>query len=412
MPIKLKRDQQRWLFNYVLQETGRVMQFEGQGRGSLPPSVHMHEMVSKHFGKIAARVALVASEEYAAGHRQTALDLYFDAAAWFGHAQHPIFENNEEKQFLHAASIEAYDKVRELAPYPIEHVAIPWERQHVYGNLHLLPDGERAPCVIYIPGCDMTKEMYPHPLTNHAHQRGMHILSLDGPGQGECNLDGVGLTDDNYERAVSAVIDYLVGRPEIDPDAIMILGLSFGSFWAIRSAVDPRLRAVAAPWVSICDKRYLMEEESPRYKMLFAYLTQAESEEQLDAITGRMTVHEQLGRITCPTLLTVGEFDSRSPLADVLELYTLMTCERELWVFEDQHHHNTVAGHIAGFGTMIWNMDAYMTSLDWLADRAAGRLPRHSGEVLYVRSGQGGPYGDTATADWSWFESLPRGVNP
>ena len=38
----------------------------------------------------------------------------------------PIFENNAEKRFLHSSSLRACDKVRELAPYPIQHVEIPW----------------------------------------------------------------------------------------------------------------------------------------------------------------------------------------------------------------------------------------------------------------------------------------------
>ena len=84
----------------------------------------------------------------------------------FAAAQHPIFENNAEKRFLHGSSIAAYDKVRELAPYTIEHVEIPWgEDQTVYANFHLLPGADgRRPASFFIPGCDMTKEMYPAPL--------------------------------------------------------------------------------------------------------------------------------------------------------------------------------------------------------------------------------------------------------
>jgi 2,6-dihydroxypseudooxynicotine hydrolase len=244
----------------------------------------------------------------------------------------------------------------------------------------------------------------------------MHILSLDGPGQGECNLAGVKLTADNYERAVVAVLDYLETRPEVDPEAIVLLGLSFGSFWAVRAAVDPRVQALAAPWASICHKRSLMEYETPRFKMLFAYLTQAPSEEALDAITDAMTSDEAMAAITCPTLLTVGEYDPRSPLPEVISLYEGMRCERELWVFDDQHHFNTVSGHVAGGISMTWNKDIYLMSLDWLADRLAGAPVRRPGQVVYVPTGAGGPYGDTVRVERTWLDALPadapRGAPP
>ncbi len=38
---------------------------------------------------------------------------------------------------------------------------------------------------------DTTKETYPNPLNNHFGERGMHVLVLDGPGQGESWLRGI-----------------------------------------------------------------------------------------------------------------------------------------------------------------------------------------------------------------------------
>ena len=76
--------------------------------------------------------------------------------------------------------------------------------------------------VIAIPGCDVTKEFYPDPAVVHAHQRGMHLLVMDGPGQGASNLRNVKLTHDNYQRALMAVVDYLQTRDEIDGDAITV----------------------------------------------------------------------------------------------------------------------------------------------------------------------------------------------
>jgi dipeptidyl aminopeptidase/acylaminoacyl peptidase len=407
MATRLRRDAQQWAYDLTVKETGKVFHFQGDGRGWLPSSVRQHDMIAKHVAQIALRLDGLAAEAEAAGHPETALELFFEAASTYANAQHTIFENSNEKRLLHARSIRCYDRVRDLAPYPIERLEIPWADGTVYGNLHLLPDRREAPCVVFIPGCDMTKEMYPYPLANQALQRGMHLLSVDGPGQGECNLDGTKLTADNYERAMSAVVDLLQDRPEVDTDAIGIYGMSFGSFWAIRTvAYDHRVRACAGPWASICDKHHLMNVESPRYKQLFAYLTGAESEAELDEITSAMTVDDQLPGITCPTLLTVGEYDPRSPLEELLALYDRMTCDRELWVHADQHHMCTVSGRAEVSERAIWNLDSYSWTLDWLRDRFAGRPIAHSGEVVYVARDRPSPDSGEATLARSWVEAV------
>ena len=99
----------------------------------------------------------------------------------------------------------------------------------------------------------------------------------------DTRLRNIRLTADNYEQAASAAIDYLVKRPEVDAKKIGVYALSFGSHWGMRiAATDQRIAAIAAPWASYVDKYYLLNEESPRYKQLFAYLTQSKSEEDLD----------------------------------------------------------------------------------------------------------------------------------
>lgn len=404
MRVRLRRDSQQWIYDRTVNETGKVFHFQGAGRGRLPASVKQHDMISKHVSKLGLRLLDVARQEEASEHPETALELYCEAAFVFASAQHPIFETNEEKRLLHGLSIQCYDKVRELAPYPIEHLAVPWGDRHVYGNLHLLPDRRKAPCVIVIPGCDMTKEMYPYPVANHAHQRGMHVISVDGPGQGECNIDGTHMTADNYAEAMTAIIDELVTRPEIDPDQIVLLGLSFGSHWAMQTTVrDDRIKACCVCWASICDKGILLEEESPRYKQLFAYMTGAATEDEVDAIAAEMAIDDEIAEIGCPTLITVGEFDPRSPLDELFALYDKMTCPRELWVHEDQHHMASPTGRSNGSDRGLWDLDSFSFAMDWLRDRLHGKPLQRDGEVSFVVPSGSGPNGSSARASRSWI---------
>ena len=71
-------------------------------------------------------------------------------------------------------------------------------------------------------------------------------------------------------------------------------------------------RRAGAPAATYCEKYFLIDPESPRWKQLFAYLTQSTTEAELDAVLGDMTLDGYLARIACPVLLAAGEYDPRS----------------------------------------------------------------------------------------------------
>ena len=311
---RLDRDRQQWVYDYVVQQTGRVFHWDEPGR-QLPASIKSHAQISKHLGRIGQRLERVAAEEEAAGHSATAFELYYRASSTFAAAQHPVLETNDEKRYLHGRCIANYEKVIEHAPYPIERLEIPFEGVELQCNFHMLPGKPNAPLVIFIPGCDMTKEIYPDPRIMQAHYRGMHMLVIDGPGQGMSNIRGIKLTADNYERAVLAIAEHMAGRDEVDETQITVYALSMGAHWGMEIAASghPLIKAVAAPWASYLDKYYILDTFSPRYKQLFGYLTGASSEEELDKLLEAMAVEGREGNIECPVLLTAGEYDASRP---------------------------------------------------------------------------------------------------
>ncbi len=72
---RLDRDRQQWIFDYLVQETGKVFHWDEEGRPP-PKSVKSHAQISKHLGRIGQRLERVAAEEEAAGHSQTAFELF------------------------------------------------------------------------------------------------------------------------------------------------------------------------------------------------------------------------------------------------------------------------------------------------------------------------------------------------
>jgi pimeloyl-ACP methyl ester carboxylesterase len=400
--IPLRNDTVQWEFDRAVKETGRSEHFF-TGR-KLPESVRTQAMISKHLARPALRLERLARTEEGAGHVRTALELYIEASSGYADAQHAIFEDTTEKRLLHGAALRCYRAVMRLAPVPITHVSIPWRDSVVSGYLHLADSDGPAPLVFLIPGCDQTKERLPHPLMNWATQRGMHLFVFDGPGQGESNQRGIVLTRDNYEDAVVTALTHLLEtRPEIDASRLGLFGMSFGSYWAARVAArEPRFGATVLMWASVCDKRHLFDGGvSPRYRQLFAYLIRAESEAELDAFIDEMTLDDAVSQIQSPTLLTLGEFDPRSPLEEALSFFDRLTAPAELWIFADQQHMVSLRG---SHGVVAVGSGSNALGMDWLRDRLDGKPLARAGEVVYIEGGGLGPNDPAAARKRHWYE--------
>ena len=75
-------------------------------------------------------------------------------------------------------------------------------------------------------------------------RHGYGVLALDLPGNGESDGHSSGLGD-NAQPAVTAAVDYLRRRPDVDPDAIAGFGVSLGGEVLLEGAAyDERLAAV------------------------------------------------------------------------------------------------------------------------------------------------------------------------
>src|SRR5437667_219483 len=67
-------------------------------------------------------------------------------------------------------------------------------------------------------------------------RRGFHTLAIDGPGQGESlRLRGLYARHD-YEVPGTAAYEYVARRREVDPRKVVIMGYSFGGYYASRIA--------------------------------------------------------------------------------------------------------------------------------------------------------------------------------
>lgn len=322
--------------------------------------------VVKEWVRTASQEEQLAREAEASGHRESAAEFYYRAALYYGPACGVIHANTARKRELYARLVACYEKFIELNPEGhVRRVEIPFENgKSIPGILQTVPGVDRAPCVLVVPGMDTIKEYMPSPYHNHFRRRGMATLTIDGPGQGESNVRENWVTLDNFERAGSAALDFLEKTPGIDANRIGAYGWSMGSYWVPRIAAhDARLKAIVGAMGVYGQKDTIFRHSKPAYRANYKYMANVYDDAQFDQMAAQMTLAPLVGKIGCPTLLAMGEFDELCPLEDAESFFESLRCPKELWVYENETH---------TFGSRL--PDFYLHVADWLRDAIDGKI--------------------------------------
>ena len=167
-------------------------------------------------------------------------------------------------------AVELFDRAAPHFVHAGERVEIPLDDARIPGYLRLPAAAAEGPvpCCVLIGGLESTKEES-HLFENLCLDRGMATFAFDGPGQGELFFD-VKLVPD-FERYSSAVLDHLVGRPELDADRIGVLGRSLGGHYAPKAAAGDERFAACCAWGACFDLSDLPEmPEHTRHGFIYA----------------------------------------------------------------------------------------------------------------------------------------------
>lgn len=370
--------EQRWLLDQIVQargldwdqgRTAKILRNCGPGvQGDLQEisrRVQKFVDIPREFSRAAARREELAREAEKAGHEVDAREHYFVATTLYTNAMWGIYEDGNPKRTAWAERKRAcYDKFIQYAGRPIERVELPYEGKSIAALLHLPPrmkPGEKVPCVLYIPGMDGVKEdnpMYADPLL----ERGVAILAIDGPGQGETRERGIKCTAANCEDAGKLACDYLVKRPELDPDRLAIMGSSMGSYWGPRvAAAEPRFKACAVSGVNVePGQNTIFNSASPTFKLNYMYMSGYDDEAAFDEFAKTLTLKDVAPKIRCPYLIVAGEDDDLCPIEFVYQFMQAIPAPKVLVVYEGEKH-------------SIRNPRARTLVVDWLTDRLRGK---------------------------------------
>ena len=215
-----------------------------------------------------------------------------------------------------------------------ERVEVPFEGVTMVGNLRRPPAVARPPLVLLVPGLDSAKEEFFH-WENVFLARGLATLSLDGPGQGETGY-ATRIRPD-YEVAVTAVLDALGRRGDLDLARVGAAGVSLGGYYAPRAAAfEPRLSAVAAIGGPYNFGR-LWAGLPPLTRETFAHHAGARGDGEARAQALALDLAGVLPRVRQPFLVVFGKLDRLIPWQDA-ERVAAEAPNAELVMYAEGNH--------------------------------------------------------------------------
>ncbi len=260
---------------------------------------------------------------------------YFHAAISYHFGKYLFVRKPQELHVAHEHVVNNYQRALPFFDFPGEHVAIPYERgAMMYGVLRKPWHTPKPPVVILVPGLDSVKEEL-HMYGDDFLRRGMAVLAIDGPGQGEMEFE-YPLRHD-YEVPIKHAINYLESRPDVASDRVGIMGVSFGGQFAVRAAAfEHRVKAA----IEICGP--YNQAENFKGRPVISRETQvhrlkaANEEDALNKLK-QFNLQGVAEKVECPLLVIHGRRDRLVP-AEQGERIAAEAVKAELWMFEDGNH--------------------------------------------------------------------------
>ncbi len=325
---------------------------------------------------LAERIHADADRCAAAGHLVSARESYLRASNYYrlcefylraGLADDPLVrEVGQLSVDTFARAAQRMNPAPQPVRFPYEDTTLPgWWIPADLGTAHPAggdPDGPR-PTLLFHGGFDSTEEELYFTGGAAAARRGYHVLAFAGPGQGSALRDQKLLFRPDWDAVVIPAVDWLLARPDVDPDRIALMGMSFGGFLAPRAAacehrlaaliaydglysfaevlyrgVGPEIMELLADGLDTSDTKVnaLLEEFMSSRTQTFEPILRwgmwnlgADSPAAVLRAVAPYTLEVYAPLITCPTLVLDGENDP----GDASQLYEALRCPKTYHLF-------------------------------------------------------------------------------
>jgi dipeptidyl aminopeptidase/acylaminoacyl peptidase len=196
--------------------------------------------------------------------------------------------------------------------------------------------GVRRAAVIFVHGL-WGNRAFLEPEAAVISRHGYGVLLFDSRAEGDSE-GTVATWGDREQRDVTAALDYVSSRPEIDPTRIGLLGFSVGgSTVAMASALDHRVSAVVlyATWPSLADEMRANHAELGALSWGPIVATMRLAGVDFSSVRPIDHVAEISPR---PLLMIAGGQDEDTPVPVMRRVFDAAREPKQLWIVAEAHH--------------------------------------------------------------------------
>ncbi|GIJ43716.1 alpha/beta hydrolase [Virgisporangium aliadipatigenens] len=313
-----------------------------------------------------------AAADERAGHHRAAGQKYFRATNYLTQAERMQSAHSADRVAVYRRCLELAAKAFRYLRPATTRVSVPFEGTQLPAYFMAAPGDGPRPCIVLWNGLDSTKEhMYVSGFPQELAARGISTLMVDCPGSGEAlRLQGLTARVET-EQWAAACVDRLLGRDDVDPARIGLVGWSLGGYYAPRAAAFEKRLALCVAWGANHDwgavqKRRLEREGENPVPHYWDHVLWVWGESDIDTFVKKaeaVNLDGVVEHITVPFLIAHGENDRQIPLRYAHRSYeqAVNSPKRDLRVFTPAEGGTEHIGldHLPHVATYI---------ADWIAD--------------------------------------------
>lgn len=241
----------------------------------------------REWSATADRLRSAAEASASAGHPASARSAYLRASLYYDLASSmaPGTSDPDRYHTLWEAHRDCWDRSVALWDPPVDEVEIPYEgttlggyvfRPRAAGGAGGDGSSARRPTVILNNGSDGPVVAMWTQGGAAAVERGWNAIAFDGPGQGAALHRQKLHFRHDWEQVITPVVDFLLARDDVDPDRVVLHGVSQAGYWVPRAAAfehrlaaaiaDPGVVDVASSWIQHLpgDMASMLDDESKK----------------------------------------------------------------------------------------------------------------------------------------------------
>jgi alpha-beta hydrolase superfamily lysophospholipase len=220
-------------------------------------------------------------------------------AAMCYHAAHFVTDDDPRTvRTLKAAGVAAFAQAAPKIMPETRRISITWRTSELPAYIAKpLRYAGPHPLVVLFNGATTTKEELLL-WSDHFLERGIAVMTLDWPGTGEASH--VLLTAD-CDDVTDGLFNFVENEPDLDPNAITLLGFSLGGSIAIKSAALDRRIAACIAVTPPYEPRAWIHYVNPIVRQQLLLL--ARDPEWIEDLLSEFSLADVIGKLRCPLLV-------------------------------------------------------------------------------------------------------------